>query len=157
MPRKTVIQSLIEHTRIRPSGCIEWIGATTLNGYGQLRNKGRAILAHRAAYEHYIGPVPSGKFVCHHCDNRLCTNVLHLFVGTARENTSDMMRKGRGKALRGSDSPRAKLTDAQVVEIRRRAAAGEKVRALAREFHMNNGALSRVIRGERYKIIKVAA
>lgn len=42
------------------------------------------------------GPVPRGSFICHSCDNTRCVNPAHLFLGTARDNTADMIAKGRG-------------------------------------------------------------
>ncbi len=41
------------------------------------------------------GPIPEGQFVLHECDNPRCINLDHLFLGTAKENSEDMVRKGR--------------------------------------------------------------
>jgi hypothetical protein len=148
---KTILQAFKDHTSEAADGCIIWLGAKTHNGYGQLRNKGRAILAHRAMWELWCGPIPTGMLVCHRCDTRSCVRIDHLFLGTAADNSSDMVQKGRSHDLRGERSPRAKLTAEQVAKIRRRAGAGETCGVLAREFGFSTGAMSRVIRGERYK------
>ena len=77
--------------------CWIWTGATT-GGYGVL-SRGRLvdglIRAHRFAWEMINGPVPKGIFVCHRCDNPPCVNVDHLFAGTAKQNTRNMIEKGR--------------------------------------------------------------
>lgn len=70
---------------------------TTPTGYGQLAIGGKHYAAHRLAYEAHRGPIPAGAYVCHTCDNPSCVNPLHLFVGTAKDNNDDMMRKGRNR------------------------------------------------------------
>lgn len=76
------------------SGCWEWDGATTGHGYGIVRHDGQAQLAHRAAYELWVGPIPENTAVCHHCDNPLCCRPDHLFLGTKADNNRDAMQKG---------------------------------------------------------------
>jgi hypothetical protein len=70
-------------------------------------------------------------FVCHRCDVPSCCNPSHLFLGTAKDNTADMLAKGRGSKPprnehdRGSCRYNAKLTEEVVIEARRRNGAGE--------------------------------
>lgn len=74
-----------------PMDCWEWKGGVSGNGYGNFNN----IRSHRFAYEYRNGAIPEGMYVCHHCDNKLCCNPNHLFLGTALDNMKDKINKGR--------------------------------------------------------------
>lgn len=78
--------------------CWEWRGRLAWNGYGMfspMGRGGRAVRAHRLAYELTKGAIPSGLCVLHSCDNRACVRPDHLSVGTARENAHDRVVRGR--------------------------------------------------------------
>lgn len=74
--------------------CWEW-QLTIVRGYGRWRIRGEGLAAHRLAWTLTNGEITDGLYVCHHCDNRRCVNPSHLFLGTARDDTQDMIRKGR--------------------------------------------------------------
>ncbi len=101
--------------------CWEWTGWVINSGYGQLKLEGKNVTAHRFSYQIHNGAIPAGMFVCHHCDNKLCVNPAHLFVGTPMDNSMDAKKKGRLyiiPSMPGEDNPRSKLTWKNVNEIR---------------------------------------
>lgn len=116
--------------------CWPWRGSKRRH-YGEFKVAGKRHIAHRLAYELATGIEPGELLVCHRCDNPLCCNPAHLFLGTVADNNRDKVEKGRQARFPGSLNPRAKLTEDDVREIRRRRANGEKGRALAAEFKVS--------------------
>jgi hypothetical protein len=123
------------------SGCVIWIGSIGSSGYGSLGagRSGKLIRAHRAAWELKNGPIPTGMVLCHHCDNRLCVNPDHLFVGTVADNNLDMIRKGRKYTM-----PRA-IPDDVVLALRLGAVSNKAVMA---QFGVSPSVISRAINGK---------
>lgn len=121
--------------------CWLWKGGITKSGYGAFDLRGRTLGAHRLALTLTCGPLGPDIQACHRCDVRACCNPNHLFAGTARDNTRDMIEKGRKHSKVGDRHHMARLTDAKVTEIRRRRAAGEPGSALAKEYGVSHQAV----------------
>jgi hypothetical protein len=118
------------------TGCHLWVGSVNNSGYGQIKHDGKTVSAHRISWLLSTGELPPpGVCVCHHCDTKLCVKFACLFLGTHKENTADMLAKGRHYVIQGEDHWRAAKTDAEIAEIRRLyAAGGVTMRELASRF-----------------------
>ena len=90
-----------EKVRVAPNGCWVWIGAKTSRGYGcvsyRSEGKKKQLAAHRLSYALHKGSFDKQNHVLHKCDNTLCVNPEHLFLGTQQDNMKDMSVKNRGR------------------------------------------------------------
>ena len=100
------------------NGCWLYTGGKTGSGYGVLTKNNKPVLVHRLSYNIHFGDIPPGLCVCHKCDNPLCVNPEHLFLGTHDANMKDKMKKGRAIVNQGSKHPLSKLTEENVREIK---------------------------------------
>lgn len=133
-----------------PDACWLWMGCTSSFGYGRMKIDGRDMHTNRVSWELHNGEIPAGMKVLHRCDNPPCVNPAHLFLGTSADNTHDMIAKGRSRAagVVGESNHNSKLTEGDVVEIRRCYNAGEKRANLARRFDVNLALICRIVARE---------
>lgn len=136
------------------AACWPWTGARHGRGYGLTRypQSQKKLGAHRAAWEVAHGPIPSGMYVCHTCDNPLCCNPSHLFLGTNADNQRDAVRKGRQVGpprLRGEAVYGARLTDDAVRAMRSLNTQGTySYRQLGERFGISKSQVGKILRGQ---------
>jgi hypothetical protein len=133
------------------TGCWLWLRSRDRKGYGFYSgitgNGSRS--AHRASWEIANGPIPLGFFVLHKCDTPQCVNPDHLELGTHKKNMDDA--KLRGLFAVGEAHPSAKLTDVDVMEIRRRLAADETQVSIAPLFNVSQSHISAIHLNKKWK------
>lgn len=134
----------------KSQNCWNWKSRTSPFGHGMFSlAKNNAVFAHRYSWYLSNGEIPDGMQVLHKCDNPRCVNPNHLFLGTQADNVNDMVSKGRAKGgvLKGSDNPKAKLTEGQTEEIKDRYAQGENARSIYEEYKISKAHFYRIING----------
>lgn len=126
--------------------CWIWTASLKQSGYGQFQitRRGNIESAHRVSWTIHYGPIPDGLSVLHRCDNPPCVRPDHLFLGTQADNGLDMAEKKRSTF--GQRNAQSKLTDEQVIAIRRKYAAGGcSHRGLAAEFGMAHQTIRNIL------------
>jgi len=134
--------------------CWNWIGYTRPppRDYGVMFWEGREQQSHRVAYQITYGPISEGAVVMHTCDNKRCVNPEHLTATTQLANIRDAVLKGRLPT--GEQASASKLTEEQVIEIRRLAASGASHWTLSRDYNVVYGTIGRIVRRESWRYIK---
>jgi len=93
-----------------PDDCVEWLGSK-IRGYGYVGIYGKTMLAHRASYEFFVGPIPVGLHLDHLCRNRSCINPTHLEPVTQGENNARALLYREDPGVCKNGHPRGEATD----------------------------------------------
>ena len=116
---RDTLELVFARTRVDPiTGCRIWLGGKRPNGYGVICIHSKRWVVHRHVWTLFYGNIPEGLCVLHRCDNRLCCEPDHLFLGTRADNVRDKTVKGRNNGPAGERNIWHKITTVQVVEIR---------------------------------------
>lgn len=134
--RMSIRQRFEEHIEmLTESGCWIWMGAINEHGYGKFGIGYHDLKAHRAAWMIYMGAIPAGMNVLHHCDTPPCCNPYHLYLGSQKENSYDCLNRNRHKTpfvdFFGMNHPNAKLNDDLVRKI---LSDNREQRVIAKEY-----------------------
>lgn len=134
--------------------CWPWTGSRKRtgdkDGYGNFKlSSYRTVRSHRLAFALYTGRSPGELCVCHRCDNPICCNPTHLFLGTHKDNSDDKIAKGRNRTgnQKGESNPRARLTLDQVATIKTLIGNGLTNVAIGRQFGVSHYLVSKIRRG----------
>lgn len=136
------------------TGCWNWTASTIGKGYGQCNVRHlKERYAHRVSYQAFKGEIPDGIDVLHTCDNKLCVNPRHLFLGTKEDNAQDM--KAKDRHLYGERNTEVKLTEKQVLRIHRLyETGGFSTYQLADRFGVRQGTIWKILHGHRWAHVK---
>lgn len=152
LDQKAAQQRLFERCMPEPnSGCWLWTENVTQGGYGYLDFNCRRWRAHRLAYAAFVGPFDESLVVCHRCDTPSCINPDHLWLGTQGDNVRDCARKHRYPV--GANHPRAKLSERDVIAVRRLHALGVMQKRIAQRYGVSESAIGSIIRREVWKCV----
>jgi hypothetical protein len=147
-----------------PDECWPWLGYKSFSrnrvgGYGRIDVMGRkGVYAHRLAY---LAANPGSitldmkkdRLVLHKCDNPICCNPGHLYLGDYKQNRKDVVDRGRLPNRNGIRNHMAKLTENDVREIRRMKKEGATVKALALLHDVSMATISGCLYGRHYQDI----
>lgn len=159
MKTRTPVQIRFWRYVNKTESCWLWTGATRDFGYGVINmggRNGKAERAHRLSWILHNGEIPENMCVCHICDNPLCVNPDHLFLGTRDDNNKDMQQKGRYdkvKRPKGEKHGQSKLDNTQVIALREERLNGANYKSLAEKYQISIASAQRIATRKSWKHI----
>ena len=141
----TVKRRFDEKWIAKDTGCWEWTAALAGRDFRPIVSvKGKLTYAARVAWRLYKEEEPPKHLmVCHTCDNKLCVNPNHLFLGTNTDNQLDASRKGRFTG-------RAAMNEELVAKIKQLHQDGMTYAAIAREIGIPHQQVGRIVTGQKW-------
>jgi hypothetical protein len=132
-------------------GCWEWQGSRWHHGYGRVVVAGHQTMAHRRAFQLTFGDFDPKLDVLHRCDNKPCVRPDHLYLGNDLDNARDRVERGPDIRFPGEANGRAKLTAADVDELRHLRALGLSYPELCRRFGVSKTAARFAVSGKTWR------
>lgn len=141
-----VLQWLLSHVSYEAEECLLWPFSLHTEGYGLMRFHGKSSRAHRVMCRLAHGePEIETLQAAHNCGNRLCVNPKHLRWATRLENKADELAHGTRSWRERHGN--AKLTEADVIAIRKEYGPGVTKRRLAVKFNISPRVIYGIIHG----------
>ena len=134
------------------TACWNWTGRLWENGRAKI-TFGENLTAARVSYVVFRG-LTQGLCVLHKCDNLLCVNPVHLFLGTNADNSADMVAKGRSLDQTGSLNHAAVLDEGIVASVKKRLREGEKQNKIASELGVSKAAINLIALGKTWRHVE---
>jgi len=150
---KTLEERFWEKVKIGTENeCWEWQSTTGHYGYGIFRLQKKYKYAHRLAWSFTNGKIPNELWVLYKCDNPPCVNPNHLFLGNAKDNAQDRTRKGRNSNQNGELGNNSRLTNEQILEIRKTYKETlTSQEELAAKYGISQSQISNIVLGKEWK------
>ena len=130
--------------------CWNWKHTTNKWGYGRVKFDHHQFGAHRVAWALANRTDPGDQLICHTCDNPLCCNPKHLFLGNHSTNALDATRKGRWHSNAGENHGLAKLTESDIADIRSMYLRGYSQKTIAEVLNIHQSTVSRIMSHKRW-------
>lgn len=136
---------LFNHRVIKTDSCWGWKSFINSTGCGMIGAHNHLISAYRASWLIHKGAIPKNLLVLHKCNNRICTNPEHLYLGTAKENARDHVNSGKGN-FNKQNSKNAKLNIDKVKKIKELLKIGKTQQSIANLFNVSRGTIQDIHR-----------
>lgn len=127
----------------KTNGCWEWVGGIKSTGRGNFWLNGKTEIAPRVSWAIDHGGELPKLCVLHTCDNGRCVRPTHLFLGTLKDNTQDMLKKRR---FVGNTKIQKDVADKIRASYRFRKTTYKDI---ATQFNVHKSTIGKIIRKER--------
>lgn len=142
--RASLKPRIMGNVEIDSNGCWIWQGNFTRDGYPVFTIGRKQHRVHRVAYELFKKPIRGNNFVCHKCDTPSCVNPQHLFQGSPKDNTLDMIRKGRANLPRDLGHWKTKISHAERVAVMEMRQSGLTLKEIANKYGVSFQCISAI-------------
>lgn len=134
--------------------CWVWTGSLFNKRYARFLRAGlNGLLGHKVSFVLHTSTKTGKGYVCHTCDNMRCVNPKHLYLGTAKSNSQDMVSRGRCRDQDGEKNNMAVLTEKKVLAILDDLRAGKKQNATAIKFKVSKQTINLIAHGKIWKTL----
>ena len=145
---------LILSSHVIVNKCWNWTKSCfKSNGRARISIGSKSYLAARVSYLVFKLKPIGGFLVCHTCDNVLCVNPSHLWLGTNADNSADMVTRGRSLRQAGELNNAARLNDSSVLQIKHLIKCGYLQKDVAEMFNVSKGTINHIVQGRTWRHI----